>query len=130
MTTQYNIDKYTNGVNGYGLLFSDQVFSATLVANADTTLNVPTTSALGAPMAFSFNKFIAVFSASQHTTNVNDVFIALNAAATVPAGAAFAATTAELLINGMAKTVKAGDVIHCISAGTPNVTVSFYAIQE
>ncbi len=67
---------------------------------------------------------MAVFSYSSGA----NVFVALNAAAAVPAGNTFAATTSEL--NPNAKMVKSTDVIHFYSSGTPNITVAFYAIQE
>ncbi len=131
MTTNYNIDPNKKGVNGFGLQFSDTVFSATLVANADTAIAVPLKAAIGAPTATTFNKFMAVISCTQLGTAVGDVYMALNAAATIPAGAAFAATSAERIPNGyIAKMVKATDSIHFISAAVVNVTVSFYAIQE
>lgn len=127
MTTQYSINKYTQGTNGFALRFCDQIFSATLVANADTTIAVPTTGALGAPTAPVNNRFIAVISCSNAAT----VFMAVNAAAAVPAGGAFAATTSEIITQGwFAKDVKAGDTLHFLSRATPDITVAFYAIQE
>ena len=121
--TQYNIYSYIKGQNGFGLPFSNTAYSATLAANTDTTLTVPTGSALGAPEATAVNKYIAVIDYS-----VNNVWVALNATAAFPAGAAFATTTSELLPLG--KYVKAGDVLHFISATGADVSVTFYAIQE
>lgn len=127
MTTNYNTDWNKRGVNGFGAQFSDTIYSATLKAATDTTVAVPLTAAVGAPTATTFNKFLAVIACTQDV----DVFMALNATAAVPAGVNFAATTSELIPNGyIAKMVKSTDVIHFISAGTPSVTVSFYAIQE
>jgi hypothetical protein len=124
MATNYNIDKTKNGVNGFGLPFCNTIYSATLTASTDTTVAVPLTAAVGAPTATTYNKFMAVFS----YTAGNDVFVALNATAAVPAGNTFAATTSEL--NPAGKMVKSTDVIHFYSATTPKVTVAFYAIQE
>jgi hypothetical protein len=124
MATNYNVDKTKSGVNGFGLPFCNTIYSVTLTASTDTTVAVPLTAAVGAPTATTFNKFMAVFSYS----NAANVFVALNATATVPAGNTFAATTAEL--NPTAKMVKSTDVIHFISSGTPSITVAFYAIQE
>lgn len=128
MTTNYNVDRNKNGVNGYLLPFCDQIFSATLAAATDTLIAVPLTAAMGAPTATTNNKFAAVISCD----NAADVFIALNGVAAVPAGVGFAATTSELIPRNQlyCKTVKAGDTIHFISPGTPSVTVAFYAIQE
>jgi hypothetical protein len=124
MATNYNIDKTKSGVNGFGLPFCNTIYSVTLTASTDTTVAVPLTSAVGAPTATTYNKFMAVFSYSSG----KDVFVALNATAAVPAGNTFAAATSEL--NPTAKMVKSTDVIHFISASTPSITVAFYAIQE
>lgn len=122
--TQYNIYQYIKGINGFGLSFSNTAFSASLAASTDTTLTVPAGSAVGAPEATAVNKYIAVF-----TYTTNDVWVAANATAAVPAGAAFAATASELVPQG--KYVRAGDVLHFISATAgAEVSVSFYAIQE
>lgn len=127
MTTNFNTDKSKAWYNGFGAQFSDTIFSVTLVAAADTTVAVPLTAAVGAPTAFKFNKFLAVIACTPSI----DTYVALNATAAVPVGGAFAATTSELVPQGyIAKQVKSGDVLHFISAGTPHVTVSFYAIQE
>jgi len=124
MATNYNIDKTKSGVNGFGLPFCNTIYSVTLTASTDTTVAVPLTSAVGAPTATTYNKFMAVFSYSSG----KDVFVALNATAAVPAGNTFAAATSEL--NPTAKMVKSTDVIHFYSASTPSITVAFYAIQE
>ncbi len=128
MTTNWNNDKTKNVVNEFGTQFSDTIFSATLVAAADTTVAVPLTAAKGAVAATSFNKFMAVISVG----TAADCFVALNATAATPVGGTFAATTSELMPAGgkYGKMVKATDVIHLKSAGTPAVTVTFYAIQE
>jgi hypothetical protein len=128
MTTNWNNDKTKNVVNEFGTQFSDTIFSATLVAAADTTVAVPLTAAKGAVAATSFNKFMAVISVG----TAADCFVALNATAATPVGGTFAATTSELLPAGgkYGKMVKSTDVIHLKSAGTPAVTVTFYAIQE
>ncbi len=126
--TQYNMDKWHQGVNGFGLPFCSNVYSVTLGAASDTTVAVPLTSVMGNITATTNNKFMAIFS----TDNAADVYVALNATAAVPVGNTFAATTSELIPRNTywAKVVQAGDVIHVISPGTPSVTVAFYAIQE
>lgn len=127
MTTNYNVDKNKLGVNGFGAQFCDTIYSATLKASTEETVAVPLTAAVGAATATTFNKFLAIIAC----TPGDDVFMALNGTAAVPVGNTFAKTTSELIPNGyIAKQVKATDVLHFISAGTPNITVSFYAIQE
>lgn len=121
--TQYNIYSYIKGQNGFGLPFSNTAYSATIGAGVETSLTVPTGSAMGAPEANAYNKFIAVFDYS-----TTDVWVALNATAAVPAGAAFALTSSELTPAG--KYVRAGDVLHFISTAGAAVSVTFYAIQE
>ncbi len=127
MTTSYNIDPNIQGVNGFGLPFCTQIFSAVLAVATDTTLTVPATAAIGAPSSNRFNKWIAVFSYGRSVA-ANPVFVAVNATAAAPAGAAFAATTSE--IEPAAKHVKTGDVIHFICGVAAYVTVAFYAVQD
>lgn len=127
MTTNYNVDRTKQVINGYGLPFCDQVYSATLKAAADTTIAVPLTAAQGAPTAYTKNKFYAVIACTPSI----DTFVSVNSAAVVPVAAAFALASSELIPQGyIIKYCKSGDVLHFISAGTPDVTVSFYAVQE
>jgi hypothetical protein len=126
MTTQYKLQKDVAGYNGFGLQFSDLKFTASLSANADTTLAVPLSGSIGAPLD-TINKFLAIV---QVEANLS-VWSALNAIAAVPAGATFAASTSELIIGGeyYAREVKAGDVMHFLAptAGT-DISVVFYAL--
>ena len=125
MTTQYNINAFVHGVNGFGLQFSDTVYSATLPASTDKTLTVPGASALGTVNASVTPKYIAIFSYQDG----RKVYVALNQTAEIPGGGDFAATTSEL--NPNAKLVKAGDVIHMYTpTADTDVSVAFYAIQE
>lgn len=128
MTTNYNVDWNKKGVNGFGSEFSDQVYSTKLEANTEITLAVPLTAAVGAIAAPQKNKFLAIISVDSS----DNVFVALNATAAVPAGATFAASKSPLIPGSTlyCKSVEAGDVLHFISPGTPAVTVEFYAIQE
>lgn len=128
MTTNYVTYKNQSCFNAFGASFCDDVYSATLKAAADTVVNVPLTQVIGAPSATSFNKFLAVIVVDASA----DVFVSINATAVVPAGATFAKASSELVPANQlyAKSVKAGDIIHFISPGTPSVTVAFYAIQE
>jgi len=104
-------------VDDYGLLFSDTKYSATLAASTDTSLTVP-----GAA-----KRYKAVMKAESS----GNVYVANNTTAAVPAGASFAAVSSELIpVNGvLCREVKAGDVLHFITAGTNiDVSVIFYAL--
>lgn len=122
MTTQYNINKYVFGIDGFGLPFCDTIYSATLAATTDTTITIPGSSSVEEPYA-GIPKYIVIF---QYTPG-KDVYVALNQAAAAPAGATFAATTSEQ--NPSGKYVKAGDVIHFYTAdANVHVTVSIYSL--
>lgn len=135
MTTNYNADRTRNGVNGWSRQFSDTVFSALLKANADTTVAVPLTAAMGAPTANVKNKFYALITCTPADAAASfDTFVNLNAAAVLPTapvgGALNAANSIMIPEQGLCMLVKAGDVLHFISGGTPSVVVEFYAVQE
>lgn len=126
MTTQYKLQKDVAGYNGFGLQFSDQKFSARLAATTDTTLTVPSSGSIGAPLN-QVNKFLAVVTVEANL----EVFCAVNTAAAVPVGATFAATASDLIIGSQdyAREVKAGDVLHfmAVTADT-DICVMFYAL--
>ena len=126
MTTQYKLQKDVAGYNGFGLQFCDQKFNASLDANTEKTLTVPSNGAIGQALN-SVNKWLAVI---QVEANLS-VWLALNATAAVPVGNSFASTTSDLIIGGeyYGVEVKAGDVMHFIAptAGT-DVLVKFYAM--
>lgn len=125
MTTLYNVNKNFQGFNGFGAPFCDKIFTTTLGANTEATVTVPSTLSPGmAPSATTSNTFLAVFGYSAAAT----VFVAKNATAAVPAGNSLQSSTSE--INPPAKIVKAGDVIHIVSAGTPSVSIAFYSTQS
>lgn len=129
MTTQYKIQKDIAGYNGFGLPFSDQKYSATLASGADTTLAVPLTSAVGAPLN-TVNKFLAIVQV-YNATGEGEVWCANNKTATVPAGASFAATNSDLIVQNVnyARWVKAGDIMHFLSpVADTDVCVMFYAM--
>jgi len=125
-STQYKLQKDVAGYNGFGLQVSNQKYSASLAITTDTTLTVPSTGSIGAPLD-TVNKFLALI---QVEANLS-VWMAVNATAAVPAGSTFAATTSELIIGGeyFAREVKAADVLHFIApvAGT-DISVVFYAL--
>jgi len=123
--TNFNVNKFIQGVNGFGAMQSNIKFSTTLGAATEATLTVPATSAKGAINSSNTNRFLAVF--SYHAAR--NVWVSINDTAAVPAGATLAATTSEL--NPSARVVKAGDVISMICAtATTDVSVVLYAIQE
>lgn len=126
MAIMYKLQKDVQGYNGWGLPFTDLKFSASLAATTDTTLTVPSSGAIGAPLN-QVNRFLAVINVEANLS----VWCALNATAAVPAGASFAATTSDLIIGSefYAREVKAGDVLHFLAptAGT-DISVLFYAL--
>lgn len=124
--TEYNMDKFHQGVNGFGLPFCGNVFSTTLAANTEATVAVPLTSVMGNITATTNNKFFAII------TSDGTAYACINATAAKPVGGTFAAVTSEMISTNhpWGRVVKSGDVIHVISGGTPSVTVAFYAIQE
>jgi len=126
MSTNYNVDRSKYGVNGYGLPCCDTIYSATLTANTDTSVAVPSISAMGTP-GQTLNKFYAVITCTPSI----DTYYCINATAAKPAGNAFASVTSALIPKGyIAKLVKTGDVLHFISNGTPSITIEFYTVQE
>lgn len=126
MTTQYKLQKDVAGYNGFGLQFSDQKFTASLAATTDTTLTVPSSGSIGAPLN-NVNKFLAVIQVEANAS----VWCAVNATAAVPAGATFAASDSDLIIGSeyYAREVKAGDVLHFLApVADTDVCVMFYAL--
>jgi hypothetical protein len=126
MTTMYRLQKDIAGYNGFGLPFSDQKYTANLAATTDTTLTIPATAPMGAPLNQK-QRFLAVI----NVENGVSVWCALNATAAVPAGATFAASTSELIIGGQdyAREVQGADVIHFYTANAnTDISVSLYAL--
>lgn len=126
MTTVYRLQKDVAGYNGFGLPPSDLKYSASLAVTTDTTLTVPSSGAIGAPLN-EVNKWMAVI---QVEANLS-VWFAIGATAAVPAGGTFAATDSDLIIGGeyYAVLVNAGDVLHFLAptAGT-DIMVKFYTM--
>jgi hypothetical protein len=122
-TTPFLLVRDINGYNGFGLPFSNKIFSATLAQNTDKTVVVPLDGPQGATSATYTNRYIAIF---EYEVGAN-VYVALNHTAADPAGSSFAATTSEL--NPAARQVSAGDTLHFLTPDTSaNVTVVFYAL--
>lgn len=128
MTTNFRYDQSKNFYNDFGQQFSDTVYSVTLAASTAASFSVPSTIGAGMPSNTGVNKkFLAMFSYSAGSSYA-DVFVTTNGTAAVPAGSSLAATFSEL--NPKAKVVNSGDVISCISAGTPSVTIALYSIRD
>ena len=132
MTTPFRTIQETKSHNDFGQQYSDQIYNATLAAATDTTLTVPGGGVMGAMTSFGGindkNKVLAVI----RTTD--DVWVAVNQAATVPAGSTFAKDTSELVTNAVEKAylLNFGDVLHFFAktATTPSVSVAFYAMPS
>lgn len=124
MPTQFSMQPDVRGVNGFGLLFTDTARSATLATTTATALTVPSSGSLGGGKTQTKNIWLAVFS----YTPGAEVWVANNATAAVPGGAAFAATVSEL--NPAARVVLGADVLSFYTTGTGvNVSVSFYSLS-
>ncbi|AXH77673.1 MAG: hypothetical protein [Caudoviricetes sp.] len=141
MAIPYRINPKTFGVNGFGLPYSDDIYSVKFGGVAEATITVPLSLPMGVmgmsgdinPIgnAGAFpqgrNKWIAVFDYGVKVDG--DVWVALNATAAAPAGAGFAKTTSQLFPK--AWDVYAGDVIHAFSSvNNQTMSVAFYWIQE
>lgn len=110
--TKMQLIRDVNGNITYGLPFSDYKVSALLATSVEQNMVVEDTT----------SKWLAIFA----YTGGEDVWVALNATAEVPAGA-FAATTSEK--NPIARYVKAGDTISMITNGDAvEVGITFYAV--
>lgn len=121
--TQYDINAWIKGVNGFGLPFCKTIFTSTLGAGTEATLTVPGISAVGAANSSVKAQFVAVFGIEP----AKKVYVSVNGTAAVPAGNTLLASTSEL--NPSAKIVKEGDVIHVISAAAADISIALYAIQ-
>jgi|SRR5882672_3771684 len=99
----------------FSLRFSNLLYSVTLGASVDTTLIVPS-------VAPRFKALIKIKQGSE-------IWVALNNAATLPVGNTFLSTQSELVNVTLCREVRAGDILHFITAtaGT-DVSVAFYGL--
>ncbi len=112
--TPFSLIRDINGVNGFGLPFTINKYSAALVQNTEETLTIPSYAA----------QYLAIFSFDVGAA----VWVANNETAALPAGASFAATTSEL--NPTARQVSAADVLHFYTGdSTSQVGVTLYALS-
>lgn len=124
MPTQFSMYTDVRGVNGFGLKFTDTAYSATLAAATATALTIPGSGSLGGGKTQTKNLWLAVFS----YTPGAEVWVANNATAAVPAGAAFAATVSEM--NPAARIVEGADVLSFIcAAAAVSVSVLLYSLS-
>lgn len=129
MTTQYQKLQATDSINDFSQQFCDQVYTCTLDASSDTTLDVPGGGIMGNIPGVANNKYVAVI----RTTANKDVWVALNASAAVPGGDSFALSTSELSSTGdaLGKSCETGDVLHFYTtASDVNISVAFYAVAS
>lgn len=124
MTTKLNMTRDINGYNAFGLVPSDTNKSVTLTASTDTTFTMPGASGMGGNGFYQKATWLVIF----NITPGDEVWVAINATAGVPAGASFAATAS--MLNPAALQLNNGDVIHCFSTNTgANVSIRLYSLS-
>jgi hypothetical protein len=124
MSTKFSMTRDINGYNGFGLVFSDQKFSASILASTNTILTVPSSAPMGGSSDSVVNNyFIALFSFQPSSS----VWVSNNNTAEIPSGSSFVSTTSEL--NPSARLVKSGDVINFFSSSATLVGVTFYSLS-
>lgn len=103
-------------VDDFSLRFSNLKYSASVAATTDTTFVIPG----DAPR----------YKALIRVEPDDVVWIAVGETAAVPAGAAFASTTSEMLTGNerICREVKAGETLHFYSTAGANVGISLYAL--
>lgn len=130
MTTQFRVTQETKGINDFGQLPCDQIYNATLAATTNTQLTVPGGGTMGNLSAYTnVNKVYAVIRVSE----ADEVWVAVNETAGVPAGASFAKATSEIVTcqREYCKFLSVGDVLNFYTAGsTTSVSVAFYALPS
>lgn len=110
MSTQLIMTIDVNGNNTFGLEFAEDNYAMLLDSGVAQTVTVPD----------NFKNWLAVFSFESGA----NVWVANNATATYPTGAAGASSSQQ---NPSSRRVKAGDVLSFITSDTSaQVNVSFY----
>lgn len=116
--TEFMMIKDVNGLNGFGLPFSNTKKKVLLSADVESTLTVPQ-STNGA-----FPYILAIFSPNPGAS----IWVALNETAEVPSSGTFSDSTSEN--NPAPRLVQGGDVLHFISSNTTvELGVTFYAFN-
>lgn len=104
-----------NGYNGFGLRPSNLIWTAALVANAATSITVPSY----------FERYVVIFSIEPGS----NVWVAYNHTAAVPVGSTLAAANSEL--NPTARQVSSGDSISVITPDTvANISIALYYLPN
>lgn len=124
MTVTYSIEGKIEGVDDFGLIQSDLIYSAILPATTATYLTIPGSNAGG--NFSSTNRFLAVI----RVESGGDVFVAVNATpavAAAPTANNLNAATSQLAPKGLV--VEPGDVLGFITrTADTDLTVSLYAV--
>jgi hypothetical protein len=111
--TIMNMVRDANGLNTFGLPFSNYKYNTTLVVGVLQTLTVPTTGNTNKNM-------LAIFAPQVGAT----IWVSLNGTAALPGGS-FALSTSES--NPTARMVKSGDVLSFITDDdTATIGIIFY----
>lgn len=130
MTTQFRVTQETKAINDFGQLPCAQIYNATLAATTNTQLTVPGGGTMGnISSQTNANKVYAVIRVSEG----DEVWVAVNQTADVPAGGSFALDTSEIVTcqNTYCKYLSVGDVLNFYTAGaTTSVSVAFYALPS
>jgi hypothetical protein len=120
-TTKLNLARDVQGYNLQSMKFPTDIFTST----------VPEASSIAVTTPSNFENWLAVISPQYGS----EIWVALNTAATVPAGNTFASSTSVLLNPyypfTFAFQVVAGDTLNFYSVGaTADVSVAFYALAQ
>lgn len=125
MIIPYKIERDVGGYNDFGVQPSNLKYSATIAATTDTSLTIPGGASLGMPGG-NKNRFLAVVKIEWG----EEVWFAINEAASAPAGATFAETASELIVSSQdfGREVKTGDELHFYSTPGAAISVVLYTL--
>ncbi len=136
---QYTVNKYSMGVNSYGLRPCDAIYTATLPTDSAITVTVPTQLAQGTIGGQSLiNPRTNQVTTSPSWYNVvidcsAETWFSVNGTAVAPVGNTFALAAAERISPNVyfCRTVRGGDVLSFLSVpASTNACVRFYQIQQ
>lgn len=131
MTVPFRTIQETKGYNDFGQQYSDQIYNATLTQNTATPLTVPGGGIMGAITSGAGSNNKNYVMAVIRVSGNDEVWVANNAIADVPAGSSFAKDTSEIVTSDNPKgmRVAVGDVLSFYTPGaTTSVSVAFYAL--
>ena len=126
MTIQYKVAKDGNGKVGGPAYPSDNIYSATLAANTNTSVTVPFGIPAGSIPAFQKN---TVYTEMTVMPPGGSVWVCVNGTAAVPAGSSLQSTTSEVVsVLPMGRIYQAGDVLDFVtSTAGLELCVKFYS---